>query len=55
MFTIEETKFADIDFCYFSSFIFKENHVLVEGGNPSEKNAIVRKELDGIDIINIAN
>ena len=40
MFTIEETKetkFTDIDFFYFSSFIFKENHVLVDEGNPSEK------------------
>ena len=55
MFTIEETKFADIDFFYFSSFIFKENHVLVEEGNPSEKNVIVKKELDGIDINDIGN
>ena len=55
MFTIEEAKFADIDFFYFSSFIFKENHVLVKEGNPSEKNVIVKKELDDIDIDDIGN
>ena len=42
-------------FFYFSSFIFKENHVLVEEGNLSEKNVIVKKELDGIDINDIGN
>ena len=47
--------FTDIDFFYFSSFIFKENHVLVEEGNLSEKNVIVKKELDGIDINDIGN
>ena len=45
MFTIEEIKFADVDFFYFSSFIFKENHVLVKEDNPSEKNVIVMGEL----------
>ena len=38
---IEETTFADIDFFYVSSFIFKENHVLIEEENPSEKFVIV--------------
>ena len=32
---IEEIRFADIDFFYLSSFIFKENHVLIEEDNPS--------------------
>ena len=34
-------------FFYVSSFIFKENHVLIEEGNPFEKVIIVEKELDG--------
>ena len=38
---IEETTFTDIDFFYVSSFIFKENHVLIEEENPSEKFVIV--------------
>ena len=45
--------FADIDFFYFSSFVFKENQVLIEEENPSEKTVIVKKELDGIDIDDI--
>ena len=50
--------FADIDFFYFSSFVFKENHVLIEEENPSEekpseKIVIVKKELDGTDIDDI--
>ena len=45
--------FADIDFFYFSSFVFKENQVLIEEENPSEKIVIVKKELDGIDIDDI--
>ena len=50
--------FADIDFFYFSSFVFKENHVLIEEENPSEENpsekiVIVKKELDGTDIDDI--
>ena len=49
----KRAKSADIDF--FSSFIFKENHVLVEEGNPSEKNVIAKKELDDIDINAIGN
>ena len=51
MFTIEETTSAVI----FSSLIFKENHVLVEEGNPSDKNVIVTEERDGIDIDDIGN
>ena len=35
--------FADLDLFYFSSFIFKENQVLVE-------EVIVKEELDGIDV-----
>ena len=42
--------FADVDLIYFSKFIFKENHVLVEEDNPSEKNVIVKEELDDIDV-----
>ena len=38
-----------------SSFIFKENHVLIEEGNSLEKNATVEKELDGIDINSTGN
>ena len=51
MFTTEETTFTYIDFFY--SFIFKENQVIVEEDNPSEKN--VTEELDGIDIDDIGN
>ena len=40
---IKEMTFADLDLFSFSSFIFKENHVLVE-------EVIVKEELDGIDI-----
>ena len=37
-------------FFYFSSFIFKENHVLLKEGNLSEKlSTVVKEELDGID------
>ena len=42
--------FADADLIYFSNFIFKENHVLVEEDNPSEKNVIVKEELDDTDV-----
>ena len=42
--------FADVDLIYFSKFIFNENHVLVEEDNPSEKNVIVKEELDDIDV-----
>ena len=37
MFTTEETPFTDIDFFQFPSFIFKEDQVMVEEDNPSEK------------------
>ena len=40
--------FADIDFSDVSSFIFKENQVLIVEDNPSEKIVIVEEELDGI-------
>ena len=46
---VEETTFADIIFFYVSSFIFKENHVLIEEDNPSEKIVIVEEELENID------
>ena len=36
-------------------FIFKDNHVLVEKHNLSEKIVIVKEELDGIGIDDIAN
>ena len=39
---------GDTAFFYFSSFNFKENHVLVEEKNPSKK-LIVKEELDNID------
>ena len=34
---MQETTFADFFFFVVSSFSFKENHVLIEEGNPSEK------------------
>ena len=40
---------------YFSSFIFKENHVFNEKENPSQKVVTAEKELDDIDIRDIAN
>ena len=42
-------------FFYVSSFIFEENYVLIEEGNPSEKIAIVEEELNGIDRDEIVN
>ena len=39
---MQETTFADIDFFDVSSFIFKENHVLIEENKPSEKNCYCR-------------
>ena len=42
--------FANNDFSDVWSFIFKENHILIEEDNPSEKNFIAEEELDGIDI-----
>ena len=46
---------SQISMFYFSSFIFKDNYVLVEWHNPSEKTVIVKEELDGIDIGDIGN
>ena len=43
--------FTDVDFFYFSSFIFKENHFCIEEDNPQEKRIIVEQELDGICIV----
>ena len=42
-------------FLYFSSFIFKYDHVLVEWHNPSEKIVMIKEEVDGIDIDDIGN
>ena len=38
---------SQILFFLFSSFIFKENHILIEERNPFEKTVIVEEELDG--------
>ena len=46
---------AEIDFFYYSTFIFKETQVLIEEGSTSEKIVIVEEELDCIDINNIRN
>ena len=46
---------SDIALFYFSSHIFLKNQVLIEKGNPSEKNVIVEEELDGTDIDDIGN
>ena len=51
----EEATFADIDFFYISSFIFKGNHALIQEDNPSEKIIIVEEELDGNDRDDIGN
>ena len=52
---MEDTTFTDINLLYFSSFIFKVNRVLNEEvDNLSEKIIIVEKELDSIDIDDIA-
>ena len=42
-------------FFYVSSFIFKENYVLIEEDNLSEKIVLVEKELDGNDRDDIVN
>ena len=39
---------------FFSSFIFKENHVLVKENKP-QKFLIIKEQLDGIDIDDIGN
>ena len=52
---IKETSFADIYFFYVSSFIYKENHVLIEEYNHSEKIVIVEEELHGIDAGNLGD
>ena len=48
---MEEITFADIDFFYFSSFIFKE----FEKHNPLEAIVIVKEELGSIDVDDIGN
>ena len=54
---IEEATFVNINFFYFSSFIWKDNHALIEEdiNNHLEKIMIAEEELDGIDIVDIAN
>ena len=56
---MQDSKFADIDFSNFSSFIFKVNHVFMEEkDNPSEKVAIDKEDLDNIEkdgILNLEN
>ena len=48
---MQESTFADTDFCDFSSFIFKVNHVFMEvKDNPLEKVVIDEEEIDSIDI-----
>ena len=51
---IKKTTFAN-NFVDFPNFIFKENEVLIEEDKPSEKIAIVKEELDGIDIDDVGN
>ena len=56
---MQDSKFADIDFSDFSSFIFKVNHVFMEEkDNPAEKVAIDEEDLDNIEkdsILNLEN
>ena len=48
---MQETTLTDIDFCGFSCFFFKVNHVFMEEKvNSSEKVVIDKEELDGIEI-----
>ena len=44
-----------MSFLNFSSFTFKEDQVFNEEGNPSHKVAIVKEELDDIDIADAGN
>ena len=46
---IEETTFSEIYFLNVSGFVLKENHVLIEVDNPTEKTFVVEEELCGID------
>ena len=53
---MEETTFTLIDFPDFFSFVFKVKHVFIEEEDiPSENVAMVREELEGIDIDGIEN
>ena len=45
----------NINLLYFSSFIFKKIHDLIEEDNHSEKIIIVEKELNRVDIDDIGN
>ena len=42
-------------FFYLFCVIFKENHIFIKGGNPSDKIVIVEEELHGADINGIGN
>ena len=44
-----------LSFLYFSSFVFKENHVFNEKYNPSQKVVIAEEELDDIDLDDFVN
>ena len=44
-----------LSFLYFSSFLFKENHVFNEKDNSSQKVVILEKELYDIDVDNTVN
>ena len=44
-----------LSFLYFSSFLFKENHVFNEKDNSSQKVVILEKELDDIDVDDTVN
>ena len=44
-----------LSFLYFSSFVFKENHVFNEKDNSSQKVVILEKELDDIDVDDTVN
>ena len=53
---MEETTFTVIDLLHCFNFAFKVKHVFIEEeDNPSEKVAIVKKKLDGIDINGTGN
>ena len=43
-----ETTFTDIVFCYFSSFIFKENYFSIEENDSSEKVVIKIQNLEDL-------
>ena len=48
-------RFQISEFFHVSSFIFEEDHVLIQKDNPSENLVIVEEELDIIDRYDIGN